>query len=369
MSGSMTSRPQTAKTVETIRSVQAQEPTLQELDTDSIIEMSATLVQQDDPETPELNSPEREEVREVKAPVSAFNFGNLKSAFSDEESAPEVHEEAPPPPVRSPHRLSIEDRVQHLESKYDNLEFSVRRLSTRNNRQTIILESAPKGLRTRNRSSSSRSISASRSRSTPSIHQEPMHQSSNDTLDAGAASPTLMRPSTGISGEEKDRVLLKMYEALKHERLSRKALEQQVRTLQQDVSDLHALVNKLIASATATSPSYPTPSPDTLITATTEERMLTPRAIRSGSFEASFHKDANHIRESVISKFSRSDETGSESGFEGGYAPYGVEQHSIRGSSDDVQTPDIWATPKEEGFSGSGFFHEKRSRDDLRGYV
>jgi hypothetical protein len=30
---------------------------------------------------------------------------------------------------------------------------------------------------------------------------------------------------------------------------------------------------------------------------------------------------------------------------------------------------DVWATPKEEGFGGSGFFHEReRSRSDVRGY-
>ncbi|CAO2651948.1 Nn.00g002310.m01.CDS01 [Neocucurbitaria sp. VM-36] len=361
MSGSVYSRPQTAKTVETLRSVQMQEPVIQEPESESVIEMSATLVQADEPETPELEHVDREQETErvVQAPVSAFNFGNLKSA-------PEPQHEAPPPPPRSQQRPTVEDRMQHLESKLENMEFSVRRLSTRNNRQTIILENAPKNLRTRNRSSSSRSASASRSRSTPSIHQEPNHQSSSDTLNPGPTSPVLAHlAGAGGDGEEASKHALKtMYEALKYERSARKALEQQVRTLQHDISDLHALVNKLIASATATSPSYPTPSPDTLITST-EERLLTPKALRTGSFDEAYAQGKTDNCESVGSKFSRS-ETGSESGYD-----YGVDERSAKGSYDELATPDVWATPKEEGFGGSGFFHphEQRSRDNLKSYA
>ncbi|KAH7386008.1 hypothetical protein BKA66DRAFT_67135 [Pyrenochaeta sp. MPI-SDFR-AT-0127] len=367
-SGSAYSRPQTAKTVETMRSVQAQEPMIQAPEPDSAMEMSATLGHADEPETPEQEAPkiqEREaENREVQAPVSAFNFGNLRSAFSDEDSiVPEPQGEAPPTPSRNPNRLSIEDRVLHLESKFENLETSMHRMSSRTNRQTIILENPPKTLRTRNRSSSSRSASASRSRSTTSIHQEPIHQSSSDTLNPGASSPVLMNfTSAGGNGEDANHHALKtMYEALKYERSARKALEQQVRTLHQDVADLHALVSKLIASATATSPSYPTPSPDTLISST-EDRLLTPRALGSESFDKPYGPGVNDVRESVISKFSRS-ETGSESGE--------YDERNVKASYDDVATPDVWATPKEEGFSGSGFFHPhgKRSRDDLKGFI
>ncbi|KAF1829623.1 hypothetical protein BDW02DRAFT_142664 [Decorospora gaudefroyi] len=353
MSGSIYSRPQTAKTVETTRSVQVQEPTIRKHEPESFTEMSATLVQADDPDTPtpmaeeRPKDHEREREREVQAPVSTFNFGNLKNALfgpSEEDSAtePAMHEEllAPPaPPVRSQSRpLSIEDRVLHLESKYCNLETLTRRISTRNNRHTIILENAPRNLRSRNRSSSA-SASRSASRGAPSIHQEPMHQSSIDTLNPGpvSISPTLPDIPGGV--QDGGMVLQNMYEALEHERTARKALEQQVRNLQHDISDLHALVNKLIASATATSPSYPTPSPDTLVVSTEDQRVScsTPRAPTHGK------------RVTVVRNFSSSTKHNSESESEDD----GVGKKSY----DDVATPDVWATPKEEGFGGSGFFH------------
>ena len=95
--------------------------------------------------------------------------------------------------------------------------------------------------------------------------------------------------------------------------------------------------------------------------------MLTPRAIRTGSFEHAYGQGKSDVRESVISKFSRS-ETGSESGNEGGFDP---EERSANASYDELATPDVWATPKEEGFSGSGFFHpqEQRSRDNMKSYA
>ena len=126
-------------------------------------------------------------------------------------------------------------------------------------------------------------------------------------------------------------------EALKYERSARKALEQQVQGLQHDIADLHALVNKLIASATATSPSYPTPSPDTLIV-TTEERMVTPRADGKGHFghgkENQFARTHSHER-------------------------YARDEGDWRDDTTSPHEGDVWATPKEEGFGGSGFFHHE----------
>jgi hypothetical protein len=367
MSGSIYSRPQTAKTVETIHSVHMQEPTIQEPDAESFNEMSATLVHADDPETPTPMVEDirpKEQEREIHPPVSAFNFGDLKNAVlgPPEEPTPipePVHEEAPPPPpARSQNRLSIEDRVLHLESKYSNLETLTNRVSSRNNRPaTIILENAPRNLRSRDRSSSA---SASRhSRSTSIIHQDPRNQSSSDTLDPAPApvSPTFPTALSAGSGEESARALRNVYEALKYERDARKALEQQVRTLQHDVSDLHALVNKLIVSATATSPSYPTPSPDTLVISTEDPRMScsTPRAPthdrgvvygKRGAPNRNFSSSTEH------------DDSGSE--YE--------EDLTVteKKSYDDVATPDVWATPKEEGFGGSGFFH---GDGRVRGYA
>jgi hypothetical protein len=311
-SGSIYSRPQTARTVETIRSVHPQEPTITEPE-DEVVEMSATLGHTDEP-TPSPRDPNHE--REIQPPVSAFNFG-LKSSFSDP-STPTSDQPVPlSPPEKSRNRLSIEDRVAYLEGTFQSLESSMNRISTRTNRQTIILSDAPRNLRSRTRDSSG---------STNSHSRLPEYQSSNDTLKSNPESPTLVRPGPSADESSKEKVIEKLYDALKYERSARKALEQQVLNLRHDIADLHALVNKLIASATATSPSYPTPSPDNLVVPSTEERALTPR----------------------VSEFVRKDS----------------EERDWTGSREDVTSPhdvDVWATPKEEGFGAGGFFTERGS--------
>jgi hypothetical protein len=351
-SGSMYSRPQTAKTVETIRSVQAQEPMITRPE-DGIVEMSATLVHAGELTPSPLPTPSdavpQQIERDFQAPVSAFNFG-LNSGFSDSDTLPSepMVPMSPPLPDRSSQRLSMEDRVSNLESTFGNLETSLRRLSTRGNRQTIILSDAPRNLRSRNRDSSSQSTSTDPIR-------EPIQYPSNDTLKSNPASPPLVRPNSSSSANNAEVVIEKLYEALKYERDARKALEQQVHNLTHDIADLHALVDKLIASATATSPSYPTPSPDTLVTST-EERLLTPRPTEFA--------DANGPE----SRFQRTDSSKSRERYAGS------EESSWKGSlADDIASPDVWATPKEEIFqgssAGSGFFGGRSaSRGDLRGY-
>ncbi|KAH7068227.1 hypothetical protein BKA63DRAFT_109722 [Paraphoma chrysanthemicola] len=342
-SGSVYSRPQTAKTVETMRSVQMQEPTITEPD-DSVVEMSATLVHSDEP-TPSPGEPSPS--REVQAPVSAFNFG-LKSGFSDDTTVPSEAPVPVSPPERNRNRLSIEDRIAQLEDTFQSLENSVHRLSTRNNRQTIILSDAPRNLRSRNSGSTN-------SNSNSNSDRLPNYQSSNDTLKSGPASPTLVRPSAEEGSKEK--VISQLYEALKYERSARKALEQQVGTLQHDIADLHVLVNKLIASATATSPSYPTPSPDTLIVSREDMTVGTPRA---------YPKDDNRDTIIGIGKFGRTNSDESRGRFGNDKENWGGPRERERDDETDV---DVWATPKEEGF-GSGFFggERDRGRTDVRGY-
>jgi hypothetical protein len=322
-SGSIYSRPQTAKTVETIRSVRPQEPTITE-PKEEVMEMSATLVQAD-----EATPSPREEVaeRSVEPPVSAFNFG-LKSGFSDSATSPSERPVPQSPPERNKNRLSIEDRVAHLEGTFRSLENSMHRISTRAHRQTIILSDAPRNLRSRTRNSSD---------STTSDSHLPEYQSSNDTLKSSPESPTLMRPGSSVDESGKEKVIEKLYEALKYERSERKALEQQVLSLRHDIADLHALVNKLIASATATSPSYPTPSPDTLIIPGTEERLVTPR----------------------VSEFDKARTDSNDS-----TRRYIRDEESWTSSREDMSPHDVevWATPKEEGFGASGFFHERAER-------
>lgn len=324
-SGSVYSRPQTAKTVESIRSVQERAPAITDPD-DGIQAMSATLGHVDEPTPSPSNYDEKQD---VEPPVSAFNFGLQNESQSREDDAKSAEAFVPSSlPEHATHRLSIEDRVANLEGTFQSIESSLRRMSSRTNRQTIILSEAPRNLRSRNTSSSN-------SNSNANFDKLPDYQSSNDTLKSNPASPTLVKPSAEGS---KEQVIEKLYEALKYERAARKALEQQVQGLQHDIADLHALVNKLIASATATSPSYPTPSPDTLILST-EERIATPRVERKEKY--------GHGKENLF-------RTGSN------------DDHYARNEAEwreEVPTPadgDVWATPKEEGFGGSGFFHEER---------
>ncbi|KAF1918380.1 hypothetical protein BDU57DRAFT_197452 [Ampelomyces quisqualis] len=319
-SASIYSRPQTAQTVETIRSVQIQGPVITGPD-DDIVEMSATLAHVD-----ELSPlpQDQDEEQHVEPPVSAFNFG-LKSGFSDDDT---VSPEAPVSvslPERNRNRLSIEDRVAHLEGNFQSIESSLRRISSRSNQKPIILADAPRNLRSRNRSSST---------SHANLDQWLDCQSSDDTLKSNPASPMLIKPSAEGS---KENVIEKLYEALKYERSARKSLGHQVQGLQHEIADLHALVNKLIASATATSPSYPTPSPDTFIVST-EERLATPRADGKGDF--------GYGKENQLGRTNS-------------YDRYGRDEEDWR---DDLTSPndgDVWATPKEERFGGSGFFHHE----------
>jgi hypothetical protein len=316
---SQNTRPQTARTVETVRSVQTQGPTLQEAE--SIHEgMSATLVQADEL-TPNEPTPRAQEpsTPDAHAPVSAFNFGNLEPSSPHEHMETLQQLEGPPVPSRSPKRLSVEDRVQHLEENIHSLESSLRRISTHNSRQTIILENAPRNLRTRTRSTS-RSVSA------VSIHQReplPSNPTSNLAYESSPPSPPLTHNDDTRSTKED---LACLHASLASERTARLALESRVLALQDEVSSLHDLVNKLINRSTVakTSPAYPTPSPDS-IHPSSEDRMPTPRA---GRYEA---------------------------------RRQGTEDSA---ASEDFASPDVWATPKEEGFgesaSRSGFFLEGR---------
>lgn len=367
MSGSVYSRPETAKTVETFRSVQTQEPTIREPEGgDAFNEMSATFVQADDPHSPtsvterQRKEEEGEEDADGQASsVSDFNFGDFKHAVfgPPEEPAPAPEPEreptsqlrqvssAPPPlPPQSDKRLSLEDRVSHLESRYTVLETLTRRISATTNRQTIILENPPRTMRSRDRSASAASASRRHSRSAPSIHQEPHRPSTNEAVEAAAApaSPTFTSPAhIASSSEERASALQDVYAALQVERTARLALEEKVQTLQYDISNLHTLVNKLIASGSAASPSYPTPSPGMLIMSSegSDQRMncATPRA------------SSHDQRSSLYSQAAQGAQHDWRNDAESVYS-------TDLPSQDGVTSPDEWATPKEEGFTGSGFF-------------
>lgn len=280
---SQDTRPQTARTVETVRSAYVKGPTVQEVE--SIHEgMSATLVGPDDL-TPNEPTPQAEEPSTPNAaprahdwetpehpPVSAFNFGNLSQPSSPHEHPETLAQlEGPPVPSRSPKRHSVEDRVHTLEENIHTLESSLRRISQHNNRQTIILESAPRNLRTRTRSTS-RSISA------VSIHQrESLPGGSNLAHESSPPSP----PLTHTDDKSPKPSLTSLHTQLESERTARLALESRVLALQSEVAALHDLVSKLV-SRSATSPHYPTPSPDSIRTGG-EDYVPTPR---QGRYEA-----------------------------------------------------------------------------------
>ena len=318
---SQDTRPQTARTTETVRSVYTKGPTVQEVE--SIHEgMSATLVGPDDltpneptPRTREPSTPEpAPRVQDWETPehppVSAFNFGSVSPNGQHEHPETLAQLEGPPLPTRSPKRLSVEERVQNLEENIHTLNDSLRRISTHNNRQTIILESAPRNLRTRTRSTS-RSVSA------VSIHQrEPLPAghapttASNLAYETSPPSPPLTHMDDNATKTTKNDVA-SLHTLLSEERTARLALESRVLALQNEVSSLHDLVNRLINRSTvqATSPKYPTPSPDS-IHPSTEDRMPTPRADR-----------------------------------------YGVRRQGTEDSIDSgVVSPEVWATPKEGSF-------------------
>lgn len=366
MYGTNASRPRTAQTVDTDRTVEAE---IKSSDPATVTLMSENL-----PVDQHV-----QDISEIQLPVEAFNFGNFKSDFSDDDD--DDDEDLASEPVTTSHpnlgeekRLSIEERVKHLEDDMRILETSVHRLSGRHNRQTIILENAPKGRRnSRNRSSSATSDrpgSRRSSRGSTSTLQH-YHSDLQETRRRAPGSPLLgplsavdELPSATISADQNTssshsqsqhqrlsasqtdlaEQVLALTQALAHERNSRKALEEQVIALQSELANLHALVHKLINTS---SPHYPTPSPDAVV-ASSEERMPTPRA--------SLAKERERYPELIIGN----SRTGTETATEFARSDRGGEtwsDHMSEASSrDDMASPEAWATPKEESGANGGVF-------------
>lgn len=316
-----TPRPRTAQTIETTRSIEAQEdiPTLDEVVTKPVSVHVPTVVAQvqhgqDGSQVPALLA------------VEAFNFGNLRSDFSDDEASEEPS--ALPPQARHERRNSIEERVKSLEENLRTLDASVRRMSGQNSHQTIILENAPKSRRSRHRSSSASSQRQSSHHSSRNSNSGLHLRQYEDEMPA-PGSPTqpplsavneapASRPMSihEIAASDLQTQLTALQASLQHERRARKALEAQVSTLQRDLADLHALVQKVINT---TSPNYPTPSPDAILIS---NEASTPRASEGGALEYEIRGRA--------------------------------ETNSSLESEDDMTSPENWATPKES--VAGGFF-------------
>jgi hypothetical protein len=350
-----TPRPRTAQTVETVQTIDTH---------DHATEAPKSIADSSTVHTPTVDQRDQDSSL-IQLPVDAFNFGNFKSEFLDQTES----KHQPAETGRSEKRLSMEERVQHLEDNLRTIETSVHRISSRTNRQTIILENAPKGRRSTNRSLSETS-------DRQSLHQS--SKSSDVTLSASGRHSPSAPPSpvlaplssvTGVSQSQRqppvaaelsaiapldptsDRSGLAtqfaaIYEALKHERASRKSLEKHVISLQREISDLYAIVNKLHTH----SPSYPTPSPDAVITSS-EERMSTPRASTRPDLHLGIDERGNRgIRKAVLGRFE--DDVSDRDG-----------NGSEWSSKEDITSPEAWATPREE--SGS-FFGKSRSRLNLK---
>jgi len=349
------SRPRTAQTVESVRTIE-EVPKPSDMTT-KLPAVEPLPVQQHD-----------QDLSEIQLPVEAFNFGNLRSDFSDDEESEE--RTASHPQSRTERRLSIEDRVKHLEAGMRTLESSVHRLSGRSNRQTIILENAPKGRRTsRNRSSSGtsdrqgshhssrgstgtlphrRDDSEARGRTPDSPLLAPLSAvnevpASNTNSDRNTVIAVLQHHRLSASQTDLAKQVLALTQALTYERTSRKTLETQIATLQSEIAALHSLVHRILNTA---SPHYPTPSPDAVI-ASSEERMSTPRA--------SAIKERERYPELVMGNSRGADGRFERTSWSDG--------GSGTSSRDDVTSPEAWATPKEQ--NGSGFFGASQSRENM----
>ncbi|KAF2643748.1 hypothetical protein P280DRAFT_514748 [Massarina eburnea CBS 473.64] len=377
-----TPRPRTAQTVDTVMSTNTKDTNVKPptaITEDTEIDAVST----DKTETVPQHF---QDLSLIQLSVEAFNFGNLRSGFSDDEDSEQptaahsnaqsqAHTRSHSRPHSRPRsgerqrRLSIDDRVKILEEGMRTLETSVNRFSGQRNRQTIILDNAPKGRRnSRNRSESGaserqgRHHSSSRSRSRASSLGLSLRQ--GETEGNEPVSPTLaplsavhevdttVKKGGGEGGKEPTAAhyaavlahLKHIESSLSHERHSRKKLETQVTSLQCELMNLHALVSKLLRSTPSRSDQYPTPSPEFMNTRSSatieghEERIATPRASRS-EFKAAAGEDSG---------------IAGMSGYE-----------SEPSSKEDDTSPEAWATPSEELSTKSEFVFQGRGEADM----
>ncbi|KAF2272525.1 uncharacterized protein EI97DRAFT_208149 [Westerdykella ornata] len=354
-------RPQTARTVDTVRTVEG---------------LGATVVHEyrvhevEAPERAESRTAQVEEIPQAELeqesqvplplPVGAFNFGNLQSSFLDvegpEDEDEEVQAEAEagsPHPTPHPHnRLSIEDRVSHLESHLLSLETKVRQISTCNNRHTIILENAPSGPQYRNRTSSPsqpQTHSSTPERTTPPSppHPHPPSPTLQSLSFSSPSPPPNAHVAVASSTESLTTHLTHLTQALHSERLARKALQHDVSVLRNEIASLHALVHRLLSRSQLGSPSYPTPSPDAIVASSEEQRGATPRApglgVEGGKEQGGGSPETlrmGRVRDTVVSRFS-----GSESERDGDGEGEG---ESVLSGREELASLEAWATPREE---------------------
>ncbi|KAF2817748.1 uncharacterized protein BDZ99DRAFT_23707 [Mytilinidion resinicola] len=292
------------------------------------------------------------------------NFGAFKSSFSESQGEDEEKDMTVESPAPSLAPLKLEDRVQRLESGMLVLEQSLHRLTGRSHRQTIILENAPKGRRA-NSASTVRDDADSRPPSMKSLKSKPQSRKSSgksstealalkeddDELPAGAtfltspSSTHSMRttsaplpfhsqagPQSSTTQPSAADQIAAVSTILRHERAARKALEQTVLTLQREVAELRAMLQQ-------TRIAYPTPSPDGILGTHETEHVLTPRA----HWRDTIRDERELGKERVMSRFSRSESEGGEEGDDED------EEMGVSTAGSEVTSPDVWATPKEEG--------------------
>ena len=309
-------------------------------------------------------------------PVEAFNFGDLNiSGLS------EAKRQAP-----SSRPASSAEMTAHQPDAHAHSTEAANVTSEHSYRQTVVLESPPKGRRSRGQSPSTTSTppfsrlsskGSSRAMSLkheypPCSHSPPIESAmdkkhaSQQSAEAVSLESSTVHPRLMSQSADPVEQLAAICTVLQHERAARKSLEQQVCSLQREVSDMRSLINKTI--------NYPTPSPDATIDGS-EDRLATPRAVQRANQSPgygstmggllippamAFRQSAQqHQRETMISRFSQSDsevETGEDDRAEG------QSVSSSAASKDGIMSPDDWATPREEFTS---IFGASRSRIPL----
>ncbi|KAF2202416.1 hypothetical protein GQ43DRAFT_311707 [Delitschia confertaspora ATCC 74209] len=365
-----TSRPLTAATVEPTEAQDACTKVLVE-------EISGSRSTTPEP----IAVSQEEEANHVSLPVEAFDFGSLKSVRS-RDSVPGTQ---PSSPLGEP--PSFEGRIQRLESITFDLESSVRRLSGCSNRHNVVLESASKTLRSRSSSASdsdfsvndrvsqssdgsgsSKTLSTKEDRSTGS-DSPPMavplsDLSPSDPRPITPLKPSLMprNPNPASPPVPPEERFAAVYTILKHERAARKALESQVLSLRQEVTNLHAVINRVLSgTGRERGLAYPTPSPDAIISSniTTEDKLSTPRP-RKGLAERTALPFDDSEEENIPPRTNRYKNRAQPIGIEQFYKSDGECGNSVQTSTaasleDGVMSPDVWATPTEGGESREFF--------------
>jgi len=330
---------------------------------------------EDNRSLPPRNSPVEDYTRVIDGHAHQGTFLTTSSDLPLKESQVESPEEG---------TNDTEKRLSKLEETMQSLETSVIKLSSRNNRQTIVIGDVPKDRRSRHKSKSSKSSphyrdqysegvptknssetarrpSASSSWKAPSVQSSKMPTpslgySSTSTFETDNAYHIPKRstsygamiqqqqppPGERIPSSNIYDHLAPLYKALHDERSIRKTLESQIGHLQHQVYELSTIIHHLSANSDVNK--YPTPSPDQPVgrsSIETEKDYDTRR-------RAKLEQNAT----STMSRFSMVDTTDESSG-----------ECDSESEVDTVSANEVFQTPMEA--MGSGFGFDRKDSNEM----